>query len=110
MTDNDNRLFGVDDIQGKFDRIGEHGNSQERMEDLHQVRPHPSPLSCRENDGYNSFQSATLFERNLLFYTTFNAFSSTLHKIFPSSCGRGGRGGEKDCMAPSPLPIPPWAG
>jgi hypothetical protein len=54
------------------------------MEHLHEVRLHPGPFPGSQNNGYDAFQAPILFERNFLFYTTFNAFSSTHYKIFSS--------------------------
>jgi len=84
MADDKDRLFGFQVIQGKVNRIGKHGNSQEGMEHLHEVRLHPSPFPGGQNNCYDAFQASILFERNFLFYTTFNAFSSTHYKIFSS--------------------------
>ncbi len=69
VTDHYDRLLSLDSVEGKFDGIGEHWNSQERMKDLHKVRLHPGPLSCCKNHSDDALQSSILFDRNSLFYT-----------------------------------------
>ena len=68
VTDHHNRLFGFNPVQGKIDGIGEHGKSQKRMKDLHQIRLHPGPLPCRKNDRCNVFQSVPFMKEFIILY------------------------------------------
>jgi len=69
------RLFGFDFVQGKVDRVGEHGKSQKGMENLHQIRLHPGSLSCCKNNSRNPFQTSIPFNPTYHFYTMTDAFS-----------------------------------
>jgi hypothetical protein len=59
VTDDHNGFFGFDPVKRKVDGIVEHGDSKDGMEDLHEIRFHPGPFACCEDDRCDFLQCST---------------------------------------------------